>query len=69
MTRWVFNGPTPDSFKTYEKDQLICLCDIYSRFTGRAEAVGGGAAPALPGSGAGEDCADRDPLARKRVQD
>jgi len=23
--RWVFNGPTPDSFKTYEKDQLDLL--------------------------------------------
>ena len=49
--RWVFNGPTPDSFKTYEKDQLDLLVRyIFQSSPDEQKRLGGGAAsaPAAP---------------------
>lgn len=45
--RWVFNGPTPDSFKTYEKDQLDLLVRyIFQASPDEQKRLGAGAAPA-----------------------
>ena len=47
--RWVFNGPTPDSFKTYEKDQLDLLVRyIFQASPDEQKRLGGGAASAPP---------------------
>jgi len=47
--RWVFNGPTPDSFKTYEKDQLDLLVRyIFQSSPDEQKRLGAGAASASP---------------------
>jgi len=54
--RWVFNGPTPDSFKTYDKDQLDLLvryifqssAEDQKRLGSAGAAPGAPAAPAKP---------------------
>ena len=48
--RWVFNGPTPDSFKTYDKDQLDLLVRyIFQSSPEDQKRLGSaGAAPSAP---------------------
>ena len=50
--RWVFNGPTPDSFKTYDKDHVDLLVRYMFQISPdeqkRLGAGGGGSAPATP---------------------
>jgi hypothetical protein len=49
--RWVFNGPTPDSFKTYEKDHVDLLVRYMFQISPdeqRRLGTGGGAPAATP---------------------
>jgi hypothetical protein len=50
--RWVFNGPTPDSFKTYDKDHVDLLVrymfQISPEEQKRLGTGGGASAPAAP---------------------